>query len=111
MTEVQIMKVNKAKLNYAVDILISIGVTISLISGILLLFNQGNGYLGGRNPHFSSTVLFFPQYAWKDIHNWSSIIMASGVLIHLVLHWNWMVCMTRKILGKEQKQVRCAILE
>ena len=28
--------------------------------------------------------------------------MGAGVAAHLVLHWNWMVCMTRKLLSSNK---------
>jgi hypothetical protein len=31
------------------------------------------------------------------VHDWSGIAFGLCALLHLVLHWNWMVAMTRKI--------------
>lgn len=104
------MKINKAKANYLIDAVIALGFIVSLGSGLILLFNPNSGYMGGRNPHFNSAVILFQKYTWKEIHDWSSIVMASGVLFHFILHWNWITCMTRKLLKKENKQTQCAVL-
>lgn len=101
------MKANKAKLNYLVDALIAIGFIISLASGAILLFNADSGYMGGRNPRFNQSIILFGKYTWKEIHNWSSLIMAAGVFFHFLLHWNWIVCMTKKIFKREAKQLQC----
>jgi cytochrome b subunit of formate dehydrogenase len=103
------MKTNKARMNYLIDIVIAVGFLISAISGFILLFNSSNGYMGGRNPAFKQLILSLPRYTWKDIHNWSSIFMSLGVVLHLVLHWNWIVCMTKRIMKREKKELRCVM--
>jgi len=84
------MKKNKTKTNYIVDMIIGIGFLLSAVSGIVLLLAGSGGYQGGRNPRYMSEVLFPSRSDWKDIHNWSSILMAAGVALHFVLHWNWL---------------------
>lgn len=87
----------KAKLNYAVDVVIGLAFIVSALSGLVLFFAP-SGYQGGRNPYYLQSVLFLSTHTWNTLHTWSSIAMISGVGAHLVLHWNWMVCMTRKLL-------------
>jgi cytochrome b subunit of formate dehydrogenase len=88
---------NKAKVNYWVDIVIGLGFLVSAVSGIILWAVPMGGYQGGRNPFYGREVLFLDNDAWRALHTWGSIAMVAGVLIHLVLHWNWMVCMTRNM--------------
>jgi len=45
-------------------------------------------------------VLFLNTHVWDTLHTWSSIAMIAGVGAHLVLHWNWMVRMTKNLLGR-----------
>jgi len=103
------MKTIKANINYAFDILIAVGFIISLISGIILLMNPYNGFQGGRNPAFNQSILLLTKSAWKDVHSWSSILMAVGIFLHFVLHWNWITCMTGKIFKKGNKKTDCVI--
>ena len=35
------------------------------------------------------------------LHDWSGLIMGLLVLIHLALHWRWIVCVTKSIFGKK----------
>ncbi|MBN2443211.1 MAG: DUF4405 domain-containing protein [Spirochaetales bacterium] len=88
---------NKAKINYVVDIIIGAGFILSLVSGLILFFTPRGGFMGGRNLMVMQDVLFFSKYMWKDIHTWSSMAMALGVLGHLILHWKWFVCMTKSL--------------
>ena len=40
------------------------------------------------------------------LHDWSGLIMGLLVLFHLVLNWNWMVMVTKKIFKRnEDKEV------
>lgn len=103
------MKANKAQINFIVDIILALGLLVSVVSGLVLLFNGSSGYMGGRNPEFGSAGLIFPTYTWKDIHTWSSIVMAAGVFLHLVLHWNWISCMTKKMFKREVSKAQCVI--
>jgi len=89
---------NKAQVNYWIDILIGIAFTVSAVSGIALLFMPSGGFHGGRNVAVAGyEFLGMNRFIWKDVHTWSSIGAIVGVLIHMVLHWNWFVCMTRNL--------------
>ena len=90
-------KPNKARINYYVDIIIGISFIIVALSGVILFFAGSGGYQGGRNPRYAHEVLGVSRLLWKDLHDWGGIAMLGGVLLHLVLHWKWIVCMTGNI--------------
>jgi hypothetical protein len=102
------MKINKAKLNYWVDVVIGLGFILSAVTGIVLFVAPSGGYQGGRNPHFGRLVLGLEHDTWKNLHNWSSLVMVAGVLGHLLLHWNWIVCMTKRVFGGSKRKDRPA---
>jgi hypothetical protein len=89
---------NKARINYWVDIAIAVGFLLSAVSGIIMYVVPSGGYQGGRNPYYGREILFLGHEAWKDLHTWASFVMVAGVLAHLVLHWSWIVCMTRNMI-------------
>jgi cytochrome b subunit of formate dehydrogenase len=95
---------SKTKLNYAVDLVIGIAFIFSALSGLVLFFAP-SGYQGGRNPSYLEPVLLLSRQAWDIIHTWSSIAMISGVGAHLVLHWEWMVCVTKRLLRSPKPRV------
>lgn len=103
-------KPNKARINYYVDILIGISFIVVALSGVILFFTGSGGYQGGRNPRYAQEVLGVSRLLWQDLHDWSGIAMMGGVLLHLVLHWKWIVCMTRNIFkgaaGNRAKSVK-----
>ena len=87
---------SKAKINYWIDVIIGIAFILSIISGLVLYLGPSGGYQGGRNAGYGRTVLLLGHHTWSELHTWSSIAMAAGVFGHLLLHWNWIVCMTKK---------------
>jgi len=95
------MKV-KGKTQYWVDLVIAAGFVVSAISGVVLFLAPSGGFHGGRFPAASGDVLFIARTTWKSIHTWSSVAMAAGVLAHLVLHWEWITCMTRNVLKRSR---------
>jgi cytochrome b subunit of formate dehydrogenase len=96
-------KPNKARINYFVDIIIAVSFVLVAVSGMILFFGGSGGYQGGRNPHYGSEILGFSRLLWKDLHDWGGIVMLGGVFLHLVLHWKWIVCMTRNLLRGRAK--------
>jgi len=90
----------KATVNYVVDLIIAVGFVLATVSGLVLLFAGPGGYQGGRNPRALQEVLSMSRWTWKALHDWGAIAMAGGVLLHLMLHWKWIVCMTRNLLHR-----------
>ena len=103
-------KPTKARINYYVDIIIGASFILVALSGMILFFAGSGGYQGGRNPRYAQEVLGVSRLLWKDLHNWGGIAMLGGVFLHLVLHWKWMVCMTRNLFkgraGGKTKQAK-----
>ena len=89
---------NKAKLNYWLDAAIGVAFLLSAISGLVFLLPAGLSS--------GSRILGLSTQAWDALHVWSSLAMIAGVLMHLVLHWKWIVSMTRRTLHKPARASR-----
>ena len=89
---------SKARLNYMLDAVIGVAFLISSVTGLAFLLMGSGGYQGGRNPHFATSLLGISRETWSDLHTWASLVMVAGVVVHLVLHWKWIVCVTRQVL-------------
>jgi hypothetical protein len=83
--------VKKAKLNYWVDVGIGISFVLSAISGLVFLLPVAP----------SARVLGIGYSLWSELHTWSSVGMILGVGAHLVLHWRWILTMTKKMIFPE----------
>jgi hypothetical protein len=83
--------------NWLLDATLFISAIIAMLSGIYFLYFPIGGYQGGRNPAYD-LVLLFTRHTWDDLHTWSGVAMIMVVIIHLSLHWHWVVNMTRRML-------------
>jgi hypothetical protein len=90
---------SKAKLNFVIDAMILVAFLAATVSGLVLLTMPHGGYQGGRNPFYGQAVLFLTRDGWNDVHVWGSLAMFAGIIIHLVLHWRWIVCMVKRFVG------------
>jgi hypothetical protein len=67
------------------------------LSGLVAwLILPSSGYQGGRNPFYNATFYSLTRHQWNDIHLWVSLVMIGIVLVHLALHWRWIVCTARR---------------
>lgn len=86
---------NKTILNYWIDVGLAISFFICFITGLIKW--PGLIKLIGVSTY---RTLSFSNISM--LHDWSGLIMGLLVLVHLVLHWGWIVVMTKRIFGKEK---------
>ena len=91
------MRWTRAKTNFVLDCVIALAGLGEAISGFILwLVLPSGGYQGGRGVD-ALRVFIFEREAWKGLHSWLAITMTAAVILHVALHWNWIVCMARKM--------------
>lgn len=76
--EKQKKKISPTKVNYLVDIAIFIA------------------FLLAMEPRLTNIT----------IHEWLSLAFAATIIVHLLLHWQWLVATTRRFLRKVARQAR-----
>ncbi len=108
-------------LNYALDILLLISGSATLTSSYVVWFvlprgmglhRGGASYCGGGGTGIAGNCEnFFGlfRYTWIEIHNWASVVLFVIVMIHILLHWSWIVGMTKKISRYFQSHTRRAL--
>lgn len=84
---------NKTKLNYIVDFLAFIFFIISAVSGLAMLLHMPSGVRQGRLQEF----LGIQKEAWLGLHNGTSLILIVLVIIHFILHWEWIARVTKSM--------------
>lgn len=82
--------------NWLIDLALFSSAIIAALSGIYFLFLPSGGFQGGRNPFYNVQILF-SRHTWDDLHTWGSIAMIVAAIIHLVIHWPWVISMSRRI--------------
>jgi hypothetical protein len=82
----------KQNVNYIVDILLFIAFLITGITGLikwrLLIITLG----------IAELYFILPMGMIRVWHEWASFAMIILILIHLILHWGWIVITARKII-------------
>lgn len=91
----------KTYLNYLIDLLMLVAGALSAFSGLALLFMpRGRGFQRHSFAYYSPSFAGIQKHFWIDIHDWSSILLILIVILHLILHWNWIVCVTKSFFTK-----------
>lgn len=95
----------KATRNYIVDLVMFVLALLEVISGFVLwlVLPRGGGYMGGRGLITEATFLW-SRDTWLGLHNWIAVALLVIVILHLVLHWRWIVYMTRMFWTQKNNQ-------
>ena len=88
---------NTTRRNWYLDAVLFLGMVIAAISGIYFLIFPDGGYMGGRNPYYGIQIIF-DRTGWEWIHTWLSVGFVAVALLHLILHWKWVVSTTKRVL-------------
>ncbi|MCK4402405.1 MAG: DUF4405 domain-containing protein [Dehalococcoidia bacterium] len=90
----------KSRRNYIVDLIIFLLALFEVVSGFVLwlVLPRGRGYMGGRGEELVTEATFlWSRDTWLDLHNWVAVALLVIVVLHLILHWRWIVHMTKTI--------------
>ena len=93
------MKIEKIKVKYFVDIGLLISFLLVVITGIIK-FGKLLGFFG-INPDYAN----LPMSRISAIHDWSGIVLAVLVLIHLILNFDWIISTTKCFFEKKKCEV------
>ena len=80
-----------------IDACLFLGALVATLSGIYFLFLPVGGFQGGRNPMYGITIIF-QRETWEGLHTWFGIFMTFMAVVHIFLHWKWIVSMTKRAL-------------
>ena len=85
---------DKSMINYSVNVLLLIAFGLAGLTGVFKFLT-----VNGLVPH----VKFMPFFLINTVHDWSGVIMTLLVLVHIVLNWNFMAAMTKKLFRRGEK--------
>ena len=102
---------SKLKLNYMLDAVIGLAFALSGATGLAFLLMGAGGYQGGRNAGHATALLGLSRGTWSDLHTLGSVVMIAGVVVHIALHWNWIVCVTKRMLPRRADRVQEQVCE
>nr|WP_321498900.1 DUF4405 domain-containing protein [uncultured Methanolobus sp.] len=99
---------NRTKMNYYIDIILTILFIVVAITGFVLYLAIPTGVRQGRYQEFIGIT----KATWTLAHNKSAILLTLLTGLHFVLHQRWMCCMTRNLFKKdgEQENTECELI-
>jgi hypothetical protein len=91
--------VKRTTTNYIIDVGMAVFFTLAALTGVLKL---------QAIPRFLVRYdVYLPTYLITQIHKWAGLLLAGSVLLHLILHWKWLVATTRTVFrGKRREPSR-----
>ena len=84
---------------------------LEAVSGFVLWFGFPTGGGGGLGRHGGGgglgevTFWEISRHTWIDIHDWVAVALTVLVLIHVILHWKWIVRMAKSLFQGKSKRL------
>ena len=90
----------KATRNYVLALIMALLALFQAVAGFVLwlVLPGGGGYGGGRG---AGGTFLWSRGIWLDLHNWVGVALVVIVVVHVILHWGWIVRMTRSYLSQK----------
>jgi hypothetical protein len=85
-----------AQVNLAINSWIGLSFLTTAVSGIYFFLLPEGGYQGGQNPNWDPGFLF-SRPVWDMLHTWGGISLIIAALLHIYIHWGWIVKVTQKM--------------
>ena len=83
--------------NYVLFVIMFLLALFQAVTGFLMwLVIPGGGFRGGRGLVTGDSTFIWDRHTWIDLHDWTAVALLVMVIIHLILHWKWIVYMTKK---------------
>jgi hypothetical protein len=84
----------KATRNYLLALIMALLALAQAVSGFVLwvVLPRGGGFQGGRGEE---SAFIWIRDGWINLHDWTAVALVVIVLVHITLHWGWIVRMTR----------------
>ena len=85
-----------ALINVVIDLAVAVSFLLCALTGVYLLFAPSGAFQGGQNPAWDPGFLF-SRTTWDLIHTWSGAALIIAAVIHLAIHWRWVMNVTRRV--------------
>lgn len=85
------------KLNFLIDALALLAMLGMIATGLVIRYVLPAGS-GGHGRGGGLVLWGWDRHEWGDLHFWLAAGMAGLLIVHLVLHWEWVCSMTRRLL-------------
>jgi hypothetical protein len=93
----------RATRNYILDAVFGLMLLFQGVTGSVLWFilpGGGYRYRGGLGSDELSSTFLFEQHTWIAIHRWVAVALLVIFALHIAIHWQWIVGMTKSYFGQ-----------
>jgi len=100
----------RVKLNAIVDMVAFGALVLSVFTGIIpwtVLPSGGGGPRAGQGTAHT-VFLGLGRGEWRDFHTYASLAFAALMVIHLLLHWQWIRCVPRLFVRDRSESCKVA---
>lgn len=90
---------NRTALNLLVDVVSFFAFLASTISGLVLwqvLPGGEYGFRGGQGLVLEPLFWGLSHQDWLNLHNQTSLLLVALIVLHIALHWRWIMDRARK---------------
>ena len=90
--------------NYILFVFMFLAGIFQGLSGFVLwlVVPHGGGYRGGRGLELTDSTFIWTRDTWIDLHDWTAVALLALLVIHLILHWKWIIYVTKKVFSTQQ---------
>jgi len=84
--------------NYILDAFFGVALLFQGFTGFVLWFilpGGGYRYRGGSGLDGVNSTFLFARHTWLDIHGWVAVALLVIFALHILIHWQWIVRMTK----------------
>lgn len=92
----------KAALLYWIAAAALLTLLLQATSGFILwvALPRGDGFrFRGSGSRLAHDSFGFARETWLDIHQWAGVALIVILLVHLLLHWRWVLNVTKRVLA------------
>jgi len=85
--------------NYILFVIMFLLAVFQAVSGFLMWLvipRGGEGFQGSRGLELADATFIWSKHTWINLHDWTAVALLVMVIIHLILHWKWIVYTTKK---------------
>jgi hypothetical protein len=103
--------VRRVTIKFLIDfsgfVLLSCIVGTGVIIKYILKPGSGGGWRGGRGGGNIETFLSLRRHEWGSVHFWLALIFVVIIVIHILLHYEWIKIYLQSIFSGDKKKAGC----
>jgi len=100
----------RSKVNFIVDFIAFLDLLALAFTGFIMKYilppgsaGHGQGFRGGRGPAQIQYFWSMDRHEWGGVHFYLAVFFAVLMLIHILLHWTWIKCYFKSLVGPSRQ--------